>query len=206
MTEKPHTAQLGKILVASRRARAHLPPALPPLLALTDPTRSPDPVLLAAALPKGSGLVYRHFGASERFETANKVMRLARARRLVVLIGNDPDLAIAVGADGVHWAEAHLARARRWRSCFRVMTAATHSRAALARAQAVGINAALLSTVFASKSESAGKAMGPIRFRQLVRQAGLPVYALGGLASTNMGRISQFGAIAAIDGLAPFLG
>ena len=205
MMEKPYTAQIGKIRFAARHAKQHLPRGCPPLLALTDPKRTPDPVKLAAALPTGSGLIYRLFKASDRVEMAKAIMKAAKPRRLIVLIGNDPALALKVGADGVHWPERNVLQARRWAGRFAFMTAAAHSRAALALAARSGVDAVLLSAVFASSSPSAGPAMGALKFRQLARKARRPVYALGGLNSLTMGKISQSGGIAAIDGLDPFL-
>ncbi len=76
--------------------------ALPPLLVLTDPLRTPDPLALARRLPPGVGLVYRAFGAAEAFSTAKALSALAKSRGLVLLVGADVALAQACGAAGVH--------------------------------------------------------------------------------------------------------
>lgn len=100
----------------------------------------------------------------------------------------DPDrtknLLAVIGADGVHWPEARL-RGVRKRSPHFIETASAHSRAGLARAHALGLDAAILSTVFPSRSPSASRAMGPLRFRLIARDAVLPVYALGGVNAHN---------------------
>ena len=205
MTEKAQPASLGKIRFALKRASMHLPYRFPPILALTDPVRTPDPVILAKALPRGSGLIYRHFGAEDRHKTALILSKIAARRKLSLLIGNDPALALAVRAQGVHWPEANMHLARYWKDRFTIMTCAVHSRKAIAEAKEIGMHAALLSSVFASRSPSAGQAIGARSFRKLARASKLPLYALGGLNSENMGKIAEFGGIAAIDGLKPLI-
>ena len=167
---------------------------------MTDPRRTHEMERTIAALPRGWGVIYRHFGAPERLETAKRIARLCRGR-LVFLVAADPQLALAVHADGVHWPEAKLRRVRpgnpRW-----IETASAHSRAALVRAARQGVDAAILSPVFESASPSAGKPLGPLAFRLLARSAPLPVYALGGISARTAARaMSSAAGFAAIDGI-----
>lgn len=198
---KHQAARARKWRTAIRRVERHLPPHLPPVLFLTDPDRVPDPVAVLQFLPPGSGIIYRHFGAAGRHEIADQLAHLCAKRDLTLLIAADPELAAEVEADGVHWPEARLSDARHWRGCFRLQTASAHSRRALARAARSGMDAALVSTVFASNSASARAPMGPARFRKLAQTAALPIYALGGLQAATIQRISDSGGLAAIDGL-----
>lgn len=151
---------------------------------LTDPERTPDPLALAARLPQGAGLVYRAFGAPDAGAVARGLAAIARRRRLVLLIGADEALAAACGAHGVHLPERSLARAPRLRARWphALITGAAHGGMALQRARAFGLDAALVSTVFPSRSPSAGAPLGPLRLARGVREADrLPVYALGGV-------------------------
>jgi thiamine-phosphate pyrophosphorylase len=66
-----------------------------------------------------------------------------------------------------------------------IETSAAHSRAAITLAKRRGIDAVIVSTVFPSRSPTAGPAMGPVRFRLLSRGAALPVYPLGGVDALN---------------------
>lgn len=199
MMQKPQATRLRKMRFAMRDARAHLPRALPAFFALTDPARTPDPAELARSLPTGSGLIYRHFGAADKMQVAADLSHIAARRKLVLLIANDPKLAMRVKAAGVHWPEARLHLARQWRGRFAVITSAAHSRAALWQAARAGTDAALLSAVFPSNSKSAGVPIGPLRFRKLARGADLPVYALGGVTAGNARRISAHGGFAGVD-------
>jgi thiamine-phosphate pyrophosphorylase len=161
------------------------------LFFVTDPARTPDPAAIAARLPAGAGVIYRAFGAAEAVAVAQRLRRVADMRALILLIGADEALAARVGADGVHLPErligvAARLRARRpqW-----LLTAAAHDARALQRAYLAGLDAVLVSPVFPSLSPSADGALGPIRFASLVRQAHLPVYALGGVNGGTAARL-----------------
>ncbi|MEO1660303.1 MAG: thiamine phosphate synthase [Pseudomonadota bacterium] len=199
---KHQAAAARKWRFAIRRVKRHFPPHLPPLLFLTDPQRIEDPIAIAAQLPKGSGVIYRHFGADNRFEIARGLAAICRRQGLFLLIAADPALARHVGADGVHWPEARLAQKRHWRGQFRLTTASAHSRQAISRAAKSGVDAVLVSSVFPSTSPSAGAAMGTTRFNLLARRAALPVYGLGGITADNAGQIAAWAGLSAVAGLA----
>lgn len=195
------TRRYRKFLAAGRVARRHLSSGLPPAFFLTDPTRVPDPLPVVGNLPRGWGVILRHFGMGDQIALAEPLSKLCRRRGLILLIANDPELAIQVRADGVHWPERSLGKARRWVGRFEITTGAAHSRSSVRKAERSGCDAALLSTVFASKSPSASKPLGPVKFRALSRSANLPVYGLGGVNSDNAGCIAPFGGIASIGGI-----
>jgi thiamine-phosphate pyrophosphorylase len=175
------------------------------LVLFTDPARTPDIQAVIAQLPRGAGVVYRAFGDEGAAQAGRELVRLARARGVVLLAGADPGLAAAIGADGVHLPERMLGRARALRRARRtwIITCAAHSAAALAAARRAGADAAFLSPVFESRSPSAGQPIGPLRFAALARGAGLPVYALGGVNARTVRRLARSGAagLAAVEGL-----
>lgn len=186
-------------------ARAKGGRALPPLLLVTDPARTPEPWRAAARLPAGAGIVFRAFGAPDAIETGRRLAEAAEARGLTLLVGADPDLAEAVGAHGLHLPERRLSQGPALRASRPgwLLTGAAHSGEALARAAAAGLDAALLSPVFASASPSAGAPLGPARFAELARAAALPVYALGGVTAGTAPALAGSGAcgIAAAEGV-----
>jgi thiamine-phosphate pyrophosphorylase len=179
--------------------------APPPLLFFTDPARTPRPDLVLARLPRGSGLVFRAFGAADAAEEGRRLVRLARRRGVRVLVGADVALALAIRADGVHLPERLSGRRgtlRRLRRRF-ILTAAVHGLPALLRAQRLGVDAVVLSPVFPSTSPSAGQPLGPRRFAAMARRSALPVYALGGVKAANAKQLRLTGAagIAAVSAL-----
>lgn len=180
-------------------------PAIPALYFFTDPARTPDPCAIVKRLPRGAGVVYRHFGASGRAKTARKLARICRARGLFLLIAADPALALRVGADGVHWPEQRLAAwpARENLPRIGLTLASAHCAAALARATAMGVDACVLGPVFASRSPSAGAPLGAFRASQIARGARLPVIALGGVNAATARRLigRGFAGVAAVEAL-----
>lgn len=195
-----------RLATLARRLRGRADPGLPPLLAFTDPLRSGDLAAVVAALPRGAALVFRAFGAADRLVQARWLAGLCRRRGVRLLIGADASLAKAVRADGVHLPERALrrgaARPSRWPRRW-VVTAAAHGPSALARAQRSGVHAAVLSPVFPSRSSSAAAPIGARRARKWALQAGLPVYALGGVTTRTVTRLPRgvFAGVAAVDGL-----
>jgi len=187
------------------REKLSLGKPLPCLVFFTDPARVPDPAAVIARLPRGTGVVYRAFGAADAVAEGRRLAGLARRRGLVLLAGADAGLAARIGADGVHLPERAATKARgltrirpRW-----LVTCAAHSAAAIVRARRSGAAAVFVSPVFASASPSAGRALGTLRFARLVRGAGLPVYALGGVNAATARRLIASGAagLAAVEAL-----
>ena len=175
-------------------------PGLPPLLILTDAARAPSAAFNLGHLPPGCAVIFRDYEAPDRAGRAAALRRQCRPNRIKLLIAGDPALALAVGADGVHWPEHQIPAApRAWAPATRphpdwLITAAAHSHAALVRAALAGADAALLSPVLATKSHPAARPLGPLRFTALTRAAALPVYALGGMTDATAQRLSASGA------------
>ncbi len=192
-------------MIGARRPRGK-GARVPALLFVTDPGRTPDLAAVAARLPRGAGVVFRGFGRPGAEAVARALAVVARRRRLVLLVGADAGLARRIGADGVHLPERllHLApRLRRARPDW-IVTGAAHSGAALRRAARFGVDAALLSPVFPSRSPSAGRPLGPARFARLARTVALPVVALGGVDGRRSRALVAAGAagLAAMGALA----
>ncbi len=172
------------------RAAGRAGPNLPPLLFFTDPERTPRPWETAARLPAGSGVVFRHFGAADARDTALRLREATARRDGLLLIGQDAEMADAVGADGVHLPgraleqAAALAVARPdWRITGAVHAADEFGAGGFA---AVGLDAVVLSPIFPAGGPSGARtALGVETFSQAVRRARLPVYALGGIGSEN---------------------
>lgn len=161
---------------------------------------------LARVLPRGSGLVYRSFGAGDAGAIAAVLRAIASRRGLVLLVGADRKLAAACRADGVHLPE-RLARNARAIARARpgwIVTAAAHGLPAARRALAAGAQAVVVSPVFPSRSPSAGTPLGPLRLAAIARAAGGPVYALGGVNGRTAARLltGPAAGLAAVEGLA----
>ena len=177
---------------------------LPPLIFMTDPERTPRPWEIAARLPAGAAVIHRGFGRPEALDEAARLREATRKVHVRLLIGLDIDLAVAIGADGVHLPERALDQAPAARAAnLPLVTVAAHSADALGRAGKIGADAAILSPVFAPGGRSGGKPLGPGGFERLAEQAEIPVYALGGVTDGNVELLSGRRAcgVCAIDGV-----
>ncbi|MEW7983874.1 MAG: Nudix family hydrolase [gamma proteobacterium symbiont of Phacoides pectinatus] len=145
---------------------------------------------LATALERGIRLVQlrAHGLATQPYQAlAEAVLSMCRQRPgVAVILNGDPQLARSLGADGVHLSSRRLlACARRplpepfW------VGASCHTAEELARANALGLDYALLSPVRATRSHPDARPLGWPAFRELVDAVSLPVYALGGVSGAD---------------------
>ena len=181
---------------------------LPSLLFLTDEKRLPDPREAVTHLPAGSAVLLRHYRSPNRKKLAQSLRSVCDKHSLSLIVADDTKLATEVGADGIHLPEYRLmsptASILSWRHSRRgVVTGATHSPLALRAAFRMGVDAVLLSPVFASASHPKKPPLGVIRFAKLCRFSSLPVYALGGITGLSAKRLIGSGAagVAAIGAL-----
>lgn len=154
---------------------------LPPLLFLTDRKRVPDPERAILRLPKGSGVILRDYKAKKRAKMARRLAHLCRKRHLVFLVAGDPALARRVRADGIHLRERQMKRAMPRHNPRWLVTAAAHSPKAMRQAANRGVDAVLVSPVFATGSHPKKKPLGVRRLAQWTGLSPLPAYALGGI-------------------------
>ena len=170
-------------------------PNMPPLLFFTDPERTPRPWETVAGLPLGCGVVFRHFGQSDAYDTALRLRDLTFDRKAMLLIGLDADLAARVGADGVHLPERAVDQAQAiaatypdWR-----ITGAVHGLGPLPTID--GLDALVVSPVFQTTGSSAASTpLGVEGLKKRVQASPCPVYALGGIDSSNVSSLIGTGA------------
>ena len=172
---------------------------------MTDETRPQDPVTAARNLPRGCAIIVRHRDNASRALLALRLQAIAQSRDLLLLISQDCELAIKIGAHGLHLPESRARDAAHWKALRPqwLITAAAHSAAALASAARAGAAAALLAPVFPTRSHPDRSTLGVVRARLIARSAPLPVYALGGVNAATVLRLleSGFAGIAAIEAL-----
>jgi len=146
-----------------------------------------------ARLPRGSGVIFRHYRTEDRRGLFERVRRLARRRGLILLLAGSPRQAAAWRADGAHGGSRHRRAPRPL-----LRTAPAHDARELATARG---DAVLLSPVFPTRSHPAAPGLGPVRFGLHARQSRTPVIALGGMDAARFGRLARLGAYgwAAID-------
>lgn len=146
-------------------------------------------------LPRGSGLVFRHYHLppEARAVRFRALLRLCRLRGLVAVWAGTAREARARGAAGFYGAPRAIGAGPRG---LRLATA--HSLREIGMAGRA--DALLLSPVFPTRSHPGAANLGPVRFLLLARQSRQPVIALGGVTEAKARRLPGHG-WAAIDGL-----
>jgi len=146
---------------------------LPRLWLMTDERQGEGLWAALERLPKGAGVVFRHYSLapSERSELFERVRRVARRRRLLLLPG---------GRSNGFSASAHNLRE-------------------LKTAERSGATLIFLSPAFATRSHPRTRPLGPVRFGLIARQARVPVIALGGVDARNARRLPHIYGWAGID-------
>ena len=135
---------------------------------------------------------------------AQQVIEVCHARNARILLNAEPLLALELGADGVHLSSARLLALRDRPLDSRYLVGAScHDRQELEHACAMNLDFAVVSPVRETASHPGMPALGFSGLRELTERAALPVYALGGMAETDLNRVFEQGAqgIAAIRGL-----
>lgn len=169
---------------------------LSPLIFMTDPERVSDVIKASEKMPRGTAIIYRHFGSAHRFVDAEALRHVTFQREQQLLIGDDPELAIEVGADGVHFRrDAKLDAPMLWRQrCPDWIISMAGIKSGDYQGDLSILDGLLVSSVFASQSPSAGKPIGLEQFTQTVNNLPVPVFALGGVNKDTAPKLLGSGA------------
>jgi len=156
---------------------------------------------VASALAAGVRVVqYRekHAGTRALVEEARKLRTLCRGA--LFLVNDRVDIALAVGADGVHLGQDDLpyGAARELLGPGKIIGITVHSVAEAVAAQNLGADYLGVSPLFATGTKAdAGAPAGVALLREIKQRVTLPLIAVGGLTLANAGEAIRAGA----DGL-----
>lgn len=174
------------------------PPSLPLLWLLSDARNDAALERSLAALPAGSGFVFRHYhlGEEERRARFAALAAVARDHGHRVVLSDDTVRAQAWDADGLYGPPERIASAQG----LALLIATAHDRTQIVAAVRSRAHAVMLSPVYATRSHPDGTALGPAKFYALARSSPIPVIALGGM-DAERARELDWTRWAAIDGL-----
>lgn len=162
---------------------------------MTDERLGDALLAIVATMPRGSGIVFRHYAtpAAERRALFDRVRRIASRRGHLLLIAGD----VPGRADGVHGRDVRSGRG--------AATRPVHTMRERIAAERAGVDAMFVSPVFATRSHPGARCLGRVRFGLLVRGSRVPVIALGGMDAVRASSLQRFGIAgwAAIDAWTP---
>ncbi|VXC49064.1 thiamine phosphate synthase [Sphingomonas sp. AX6] len=126
-------------------------------------------------LPRGAGVVFRHYSLPlpERRTLFARVSVQARRRGLVLIVAGRDWLG---RADGTHNGSKRQGGLRTW---------SVHSRCELVEARRRGADLIFISPVYATRSHYGARALGRLRLGLLIRGNTIPVVALGGMTASR---------------------
>lgn len=147
---------------------------LPRLWLMTDVRMGKRLIPAVKALPKGAGVIFRHYEMETKARRALlcDVERIARARRLTLVVA---------GEGGKHGRFPGA------------ITAPVHSVRERIEAERAGVQLLLVSPVFSTSSHLGAKPLGRVRFAMLIRQSKRPVIALGGMNARRARSLAALG-------------
>jgi thiamine-phosphate pyrophosphorylase len=171
-------------------------PSLPDVWLVSDARNDARLEKVLRQLPRGSGLIFRHYHLveGERRTRFHSLARIARQRGHVVVLAGTPVEARRWGAVGVYGAPDRLIG-----RCSLLSLVTAHTLRDIGLAKRLCADAVLLSPVFATRSHPGTPTLGLVRFRLLAQWAKMPVIALGGMDSRRALRLG-WKKWAAIDG------
>jgi thiamine-phosphate pyrophosphorylase len=164
-----------------------LQPKLPRAWLFSDERSAVDVVTLAALLPPGSGIVVRHdsLAPAARWRLVRRLIRIARARRLVLLLADTPAIARRWGADGVHLRQHHAGRAGQAHRLGLKLTMPVHDRTEARRARRARAAAVFISPLHPTRSHPDAPGLGRAAWLRLARLADTQPIALGGMNASR---------------------
>lgn len=154
---------------------------MPCLWLITDARTDAGLERAIARLPRGSGVIFRHYHLTQK----ERAMRLRQVRRLCRRFGHR----LEIGGEGYGPPAPHR----------RLATA--HDLREIGRANRFGAQAVLISPVFPTRSHIGAPTLGRVRLLLLARRARMSAIALGGMTARRFRGLGIHG-WAAIDGLA----
>jgi thiamine-phosphate pyrophosphorylase len=155
---------------------------LPKLWLMTDERMGEGLWAVLERVPRGGGVVFRHYATptAERRRLFARVMRIARRRGLVVVRAG----ALAMrGEQGVH----NGLKGRGLR------TFAVHDRPQGVAARRVGADLVFVSPVFVTRSHPGARGLGAVRLGLLLCGLEVPAVALGGMDARRFRRLQGLG-------------
>lgn len=170
---------------------------LPTLWMMSD-ERMGDAFLPALArLPKGAGLVFRHYATPmpERRALFEQARRICRARRILLVLAASPRTAAGWRADGVHGRDqVRVSRPL-------VRTAPVHGLTENCAATKACADLLFVSPVHPTQSHPSGRTLGDAGLLALCQASRAPVIALGGMTPRQFKPLKSQGiyGFAAID-------
>lgn len=175
------------------------------LYLIIDPeqTRGRDPVTVAEQALRGGVSVIQYRDKlrdkGDQLPVAEALLRLCRTAGVPLLINDHLDLALAIGADGVHVGQHDLPLpvARRLLPAGAIVGCSTNNAGEAAGAEAAGATYVAVGRIFPTGSKQNTRPASLDTIREVRAAVRVPVVAIGGITTENVDSVIEAGADAA---------
>jgi thiamine-phosphate pyrophosphorylase len=155
--------------------------------------------VLDAVLQGGARMVQlreKTWPSGTLFPVAERLRARCRAAGVPFIVNDRVDLAVAVGADGVHLGQDDLppAAARALLKPGMILGLSTHSVAQAEAAQAAGADYVAVGSMYPTATKPEFQLVGPALVRELRPRIRVPLVAIGGITPENAGEVIAAGA------------
>ncbi|MGE3878648.1 MAG: thiamine phosphate synthase [Planctomycetota bacterium] len=150
---------------------------------------------LADALAGGVDLV--QWRVKERDEEgARQALAICRAHGARMIVNDDVELALTIGADGAHVGQDDMParRARRLLGPHRLLGVSTHDLAQIDRAALDGADHLGFGPMFATATKGYAQGLPAGSLEDALRHTSLTIWPIGGIDHCNLGRLQAEGA------------
>lgn len=172
------------------------------LYAIIETEKAPgiDPVDLAVKYLEGGARIIqwrqKKDPEDKKFREISRIAKLKSEKNFIFIINDDPELAVKVGADGVHVGQGDMpvADVRRIVGPGRIIGKSNHSIADIQKSLTEDIDYVALGGIFPTASKPQGHpVLGLTLLKEVVRFSPKPVVAIGGINRRNIAGVIRTG-------------
>ncbi len=134
----------------------------------------------------------------ERRRIARRVRAITQGSGTGLIVNDELDLAIEIGADGLHLGQGDppgpAEARRRWGRAGLIIGLSTHNADQAARAEQLGVDYIGVGPVFATPTKPEGDPpLGPLAAAEAAHRASCPAVAIGGIDASNLAEVLRAG-------------
>ena len=175
----------------------------PPILCLVTDRNAcagrPLEQVVAQAVAAGVSLVQlreKDLPTVQLLELGTALLRCVRSAGSALVVNGRVDVALALGADGVHLGAGGppVREVRRVIGGSAIIGVSVHTREEAERAESEGADYLVLGTIFETRSHPGTRGAGPALVESVASAVRVPVIAIGGIAAWNAGAVMRAGA------------
>lgn len=162
-----------------------------------------EPVEIARLALEGGAAVLqwrdKRRDKGEQLAPARAMRALCAQHRAAFIVNDHVDLALAIGADGVHLGQRDLPieAVRPFVPPDFLIGVSTNNAAEARRAESAGASYVAAGSIFATASKETTRPASPQRLREVKAAVSVPVVAIGGIDASNIREVLEAGADAA---------